>query len=158
MAVGGSLLLQLCPADAQQAISAPAKSAQAKVALEPHDSTLETPVTITANGQTVQELLQGLNDKTRPKLKAKALAGWQHVTVYARQQPVEKVMAGLKMLLNDVWVRNSLDPAHVQYTLTQAGRSEGYERELYRLTRGGADVAAHGILENPCRSVRAPQR
>jgi hypothetical protein len=95
---------------------------------------LNKPVTVAASGQTVQELLEILNTPERPQLQAQEPVGWQHVTVYVRQQPVEKIMAGLKTLFNGVWVHNVSDPAQVRYVLKSTGRAQEYDKELYRLT------------------------
>jgi hypothetical protein len=145
LVVAGGVFLSLNPVRAQQANDAPAKPpqkpslpnavpAQATLSAEWRDPALNTLVNVVSSGQTVQELLQAMNAPERPTLQAQEPVGWQHVTVYAHQQPVEKIMTGLKTLFNGVWGHNVSDPAQVRYVLKSTGRAQEYDKELYRLT------------------------
>ena len=126
--------LAVKPGRAQQANNTQPLAVSPPQSSGPADPALALPVDIAANGQTLAELLQGLNDKSKPQLQAQEPTAWQHVIVYTHQQPLDKAMGGLKTLLNCDWVRNSSDPAHIRYVLKAMGRSEQYDRELYRLT------------------------
>lgn len=78
-------------------------------AKEPEDSirgdarAFDTRVTLSAQGQTVQELLRDISGAAGVLLRAGDESAWERVSVFVHDRPVREVIAGMPTLLNCRW-------------------------------------------------------
>jgi hypothetical protein len=90
-------------------------------------------LSVAVRSQPLEDLLRQWNEKTNSNLTTEE-AKWERVSLFAKKQPLSRLMLGVKTLFDYNWLPTSISKPPTGYKLVPSRSVRQYEQDLWRQT------------------------